>query len=155
MSDMNNIQNIEPRVSILEKGQESLQRDLKDLAHSVKEQGIQLGEAIVEISKTQNVGFSQLSDKITNAGKTDWQTVVAFIGVGCVIITAIFSPVWMAFNYTDKNHNNLEKIVDTQGTIIMDGAKERASLSAKIESLQNNFNKLENRFYEQNKPTSK
>lgn len=124
---------IEPRVSVLEKGQESLQNELRSLAQSVKEQGRQLETAIVDMSKSHIMNFNQLSEKIAGMAKTDWQTIVAFLGVGCIVITAVFSPVWMAFSYNSKVQDDIQKEIEKMNVVITGGTKDRAELNVKVD----------------------
>lgn len=104
--------NLEPRVSVLEKGQEAIQRDLLELSTSVKEQGIQLTNAITRLSDNHNLTYNSLADKISNINKTDWQSFWTMVGAICIIIAAIMAPVWTSFAYYNEKSNDIKNIVD-------------------------------------------
>lgn len=129
-------QNLAPRVSILEKGQEAIQRDLISLSHSVKEQGLQLTHAITKVSEGNQTAFNNLSEKISNSNKTDWQTFWTMIGTIVVIIAAIMAPVWMSFSYVDKNatemNNNMKEIKAAQ----IENIKNIASIQTELKYIK-------------------
>lgn len=129
-------QNLAPRVSILEKGQEAIQRDIISLSHSIKEQGTQLTNALTKLSDSNQSTFNSISEKLNNYGKTDWQSFWTMIGTLIVIIAAIMSPVWMSFIYVDKNatemNNNMKEIKAAQ----IENIKNIASLQTEIKYIK-------------------
>lgn len=129
-------QNLSPRVSILEKGQEAIQRDIITLSHSIREQGSQLTNALTKISESNQNTFNTLSEKISSINKTDWRTFWTMIGTLVVIIAAIMAPVWMSFTYVDKNatemNSNLKEIKATQ----IENIKNIASLQTELKYIK-------------------
>ena len=114
---------LEPRLTILEEGHKAIQRDLLNLSGSVKEQGVQLTSAILE-----------LSNKISSTGRVDWQTIFAFVTVSILLIAGISTPVWMNFSYVAKDidgiNQNIHDIRDFQHVSIKEQAKSLAEQNA-------------------------
>lgn len=104
---------LEPRVSVLEKGQEALQKDLISLTSSVKDQGLQLTAAIAKLSDTVHERTSILSEKMSNQQKTDWQTLFTAAGVVLLIISAVLTPIWMKFTDNEKMHDSHDRDIST------------------------------------------
>lgn len=93
---------LEPRVSVLEKGQEALQQDLLKLSSTVKEQGTQLTLAIKDLAVAANENNTKILDKIAIRDKTDWQTIFAGLTFMALIVAAISTPVWMNFSVIER-----------------------------------------------------
>jgi hypothetical protein len=144
----NNI-HLEPRISILEKGQESLQRDLSNLASSVERQGTHLEHAIGKL----NDSFSTISERITSAAKTDWQTVLTLIGIIIIVLGAVMTPVWLSLNNTntnvDRNYKLIEVLQTEQheniriNTIVEYHNKRLDLIESKLENMWSNQDHLE------------
>lgn len=102
---------LEPRVSVLEKGQEALQRDLSQLTTAVRDQGTQLTMAIAKLADNTNANFTQLAEKLSSSQKTDWhmfwQTLFTGVGIVVVLLGACFAPVWMSITY---HHETIHEI---------------------------------------------
>lgn len=100
---------LEPRISVLEKGQEALQKDIAALGMVVKEQGTQITDALVKMMEKIN---EEKSQRISSS-KTDWATILTGIGVGITAIVLISTPIWMQFNTIDRYLLRFEKEFDT------------------------------------------
>lgn len=131
---------IEPRVSVLEKGQEAIQRDLLELSTSVKEQGIQLTNAITRLSDNHNSTYNSLADKISNINKTDWQSFWTMIGTLCLIVAAIMAPVWTSFAYYNEKSNELKYVVDKHLDRELETVLKIGKIEALLEVLTNEKN---------------
>lgn len=138
MATTNNKEDLVPRVSILEKGQEAIQRDIISLSHSIKEQGTQLSNALTKMSDYNQITFGALSEKLGSINKTDWQSFWTMIGTLVIIIAAIMAPVWMSFTYVDKTTNeinsNMKEIKATQ----IENVKNIASLQTELRLIKEN-----------------
>ena len=128
--------NLVPRVSILEKGQEAIQRDIIALSHSIKEQGAQLSNTLTKMSEYDQINFSTFSDKLNNVNKTDWQSFWTMIGTLVIIIAAIMAPVWMSFTYVDKNMNQMNDHIKDQKSAQIENIKNIASLQTELRLLK-------------------
>jgi hypothetical protein len=96
---------LEPRVSILERGQEALQRELTTLTSSVKEQGAQLTAAISELAKAHGNSHKELIVEIARNKQTDWSTLLTGLGVTIALVIALSTPIWLSFNWEEKKDN--------------------------------------------------
>lgn len=101
-----------PRVSVLERGQDAIQRDIISLSETVKEQGVQLSNAVIKMGEIHQQTFNDLSKEIGSASKTDWQTFWTMIGTIMLIVAAIMAPVWMNFTYVDRENARLTTLVN-------------------------------------------
>ena len=128
--------NIVPRVSILEKGQEAIQKDIISLSHSIKEQGLQLSNTLTKMSEYNQITFGTLSDKLGNVNKTDWQTFWTMIGTLVVIIAAIMAPVWMSFSYVEKGTNEMNTNIKEIKAAQIENIKTIASLQTEINHIK-------------------
>lgn len=133
---MKNLHELEPRVSVLEKGQIELQRELGQLSVMVKEQGAQLTNAIANLSQNQSNNSKELFEKINSLSRTDWQTILTFVGVLIVLIGAILTPVWMSFNFIDSKLESLTEQVNRHEVRHFDSLEERAILRTKLELIE-------------------
>jgi len=136
---------LEPRVSSLEKGQETLQRELISLSESVKEQGSQLTSAITKLSDANVSNYNNLLDKIGERNKTDWQTFWTAAACVVLLIGAISTPVWMNFSYVDKLSNKTDSKIEKLEVFTIESIKDRADLRAQIETGRILIDKLESR----------
>lgn len=124
-----------PRVSVLERGQDAIQRDIISLSETVKEQGVQLSNAVIKMGEIHQQTFNNLSKEIGSVGKTDWQTFWTMIGTIMLIIAAIMAPVWMNFSYVERENVKLGEVIkDIQETQI-ENIKAITELRIKIEQL--------------------
>lgn len=124
--------NIVPRVSILEKGQEAIQRDIISLSHSIKEQGLQLSGTLTKMSEYNQITFGNLSEKLGNVNKTDWQSFWTMIGTLVIIIAAIMAPVWMSFTYVDKTNTEMNSNLKEVKSAQIENIKNIASLQTEL-----------------------
>lgn len=134
------LHSLAPRVSILEKGQEAIQQDLLNLSTAVKEQGVQLTNAITKLSDNHNSTYNALADKISNINKTDWQGFWTMVTVIVMLVAAVLAPVWMNFNNQANliydNSKRIEKMEDRY----IENVREHAKFSAYLEVLMNEKN---------------
>lgn len=93
---------LSPRVSALEAGQEALVKDISSLASTVKDQGSQLTNAIMNLSASQNTIHQSLSEKIGNISKTDWATWMGGVTILFIILGALLVPVWVSLSYEQR-----------------------------------------------------
>lgn len=119
---------IEPRLSVLEKGQENLQNNLMSLANSVKEQGTQLESALI-----------RLSEKMDNVGKTDWTTFWTMVGTLVLLLGAISTPVWLHFNAVEKEFISIKDNIKDLNTFQLNSVSEHSKLKTKIEIYEKHF----------------
>jgi len=124
-----------PRVSVLERGQEAIQRDLITLSHAVKDQGLQLTNALTKLSDAHNNSFNILNEKISSTNKTDWQSFWTMIGTLAVIIAGIMAPVWMNFAAVEKNQNFTSNSVHELQESNIELIKDISILKTRIEYL--------------------
>jgi predicted PurR-regulated permease PerM len=124
--------NLSPRVSILEKGQEAIQRDIITLSHSIREQGSQLTNTLTKISESNQNTFNTLSEKISSINKTDWQSFWTMIGTLVVIIAAIMAPVWMSFTYVNSNAEQMNEAIKEIKATQIENIKYIASLQTEL-----------------------
>lgn len=103
--------NLVPRVSVLERGQEAIQRDLISLSHAVKDQGLQLTNALTTLTEAHHQSFNVIQEKISSGSKTDWQTFWTMGGTVLIVIAGIMSPVWMQFSQVEKNFNSTNETI--------------------------------------------
>lgn len=125
-----------PRVSVLERGQDAIQRDIVSLSQTVKEQGAQLSNAVIRMGEIHRETFDSLSKDINASSKTDWQTFWTMIGTIMLIIAAIMAPVWMSFNNVDKENirvsENIKRINDEQ----IENIKSITRIETKLEVME-------------------
>lgn len=125
-----------PRVSVLERGQDAIQRDIISLSETVKEQGVQLSNAVIKMGEIHQQTFNDLSKEIGAVGKTDWQTFWTMIGTLVVIIAAIMAPVWMSFTYVDKNATEMNSNIKEIKAAQIENIKNIAKLEMKLEMME-------------------
>lgn len=137
------IPSLEPRISILEKGQEALQANVSELSTAVKEQGRQLYEAFNKMSEIQTNNFRELhekigesNNKISENNKTDWATIWTMIGTLVLIIGAIFAPVWMYFNVIAKEQESMKSAIEKLENFTITSIKERTELKARLDCIK-------------------
>lgn len=125
-----------PRVSVLEQGQDAIQRDINSLSETVKEQGVQLSNAVIKMGEIHQQTFNDLSREISAVGKTDWQTFWTMIGTLVVIIAAIMAPVWMSFTNVEKNETQLSETVKEIKQTQIENIKYITELKTKLEIME-------------------
>lgn len=131
---MNNLhESIEPRLSVLEKGQENLQNNLLSLAQSVDKQGAQLETALV-----------RLSEKIDSTAKTDWTTFWTMIATLLLLLGAVSTPVWIYFGSIDKQISNHEISITKLNDFTIESIKNRAELTIRSEYQDKTIERLHN-----------
>lgn len=123
-----------PRVSVLERGQEAIQRDLITLSHAVKDQGLQLTSALTKLTEVHHSSFNILNEKISSTGKTDWQSFWTMAGTLIVIVAAIMSPVWMQFNQVEKNFSNMNEQLSEIKTTQIENLRNIAVIKAQYDA---------------------
>lgn len=133
-----NKEDLVPRVSILEKGQEAIQRDLISLSHAVKDQGVQLTNALTKLTEAHHSSFDIIQEKISNSNKTDWQSFWTMIGTLAIIVAAIMAPVWMSFTYVDKNTNEMNSNIKEMKVSQIENIKNIASLQTELRLIKEN-----------------
>lgn len=134
---MNRQHELEPRVSVLEEGQKALSADVLALSQTVKEQGAQLTNAISRLADNQYTSSRELIDKVNNLSKTDWQTIIAAIGVVILLIGAISTPIWMNFTYIDKTVTDKDARISKLEDKITECMIQDAIIKTKIEYATN------------------
>jgi len=125
-----------PRVSILEKGQEAIQRDLLNLTHSVKEQGTQLTTAILSLSQSQNSNYNALSEKIGSNSKTDWPTLMSLLGLVFIVIGALMTHIYIQFSYVDREILKINNQIEQVEISLKQNLTTHAILNTRIEHLE-------------------
>jgi chromosome segregation ATPase len=70
-----------PRVTRLEAGQEALQNNLSHLTHTVETQGKQLTTAITDLSQEQRSAIDNVNKILSERGRTSWGTLGAWAAV--------------------------------------------------------------------------
>lgn len=113
----NNIDVI-PRISVLEKSQEAIARDLISLSHSVKSQGEQLTAAILSLSQTQNANYNALAEKIGANNLTDWTSFWSMVGVVLILVGMLLAPAYLMNTFNNEKIQDLkERISKTEETL--------------------------------------
>ena len=125
-----------PRVSVLERGQDAIQRDIISLSETVKEQGVQLSNAVIKMGEIHQQTFNDLSKEIGSASKTDWQTFWTMIGTIMLIVAAIMAPVWMNFTYVDKENSRLTTLVNEIKETQIENIKLITELKIKVDHME-------------------
>jgi hypothetical protein len=100
-----------PRVSILEKSQEAIQRDLSNLTHSVQKQGEQLTFALTQLSNAQNANFNALNEKIGISNKTDWPTLLTGAGIVILLVGGLMTHIYTQFASVDKEQIRMHETI--------------------------------------------
>jgi len=140
-------ENIEPRLSVLEATTETLGKELIQLSSTVKEQGAQLTTAINSLAQSQNNSYRDLSDKLTNVGKTDGTTFWTMIGTIVLLLGAISTPIWINFRSIEADSFKVEKKLDKHDELALEGIRDRAEFRQRLDYLE----KLEQRANDQSK----
>lgn len=138
---------IEPRVTALEIGQENLQKELMNLTVVVKEQGLQLTSAISKLIETHNDSVADLLERLNSFAKTDWTTFWTMIGSIVLILGAISTPIWLNFGYLNKELEETNIHISKSDIIALDSIKNNSILSAKVESLEKQMDKVHQVFF--------
>lgn len=124
-----------PRISVLEKTQEAISKDLLNLSHSVKSQGEQLTAAILSLSQTQNVNYNALTEKIGSSKQTDWPTLIGAMSLCILIIGGLMTHIYVQFSYVDKEQLHLREDINRMNVHIEESIKEQSALKTHLEHI--------------------